>query len=65
MKKTNGTRMVIPTITVTLAGTVTDATDEEYAAIIKLAEDACPDSNALREPDVEPQIASLEESSSA
>lgn len=56
--------MVIPTVDVTVSGTVPDAVEEEFAAVVEYAEAACPVSKALADPDIEVTVAPLEGPSS-
>lgn len=42
----------IPTISLTVRGSVPDATEEEFAAIVEKAEVACPVSKALASPEI-------------
>lgn len=46
----------IPTIELTVAGEVPDATVEEFEAIVEQAESACPVSNALEGTDIEVSV---------
>lgn len=56
--------MVIPRVAAEVTGVVPDATDEEFAAIVELAEDACPVSSALGDQSIEVTVPPLEEPSS-